>query len=57
MATHIQDSPLMLFLTLHKVPAGDIFEASRAGDVDRLRYPIDASVNVNARDHWDSVAL
>ncbi|XVF71800.1 hypothetical protein PTKIN_Ptkin12aG0068400 [Pterospermum kingtungense] len=42
---------------LKKVPNGDIFEASRAGDVDRLRYFLEAGVNVNARDNWDSVAL
>ncbi|KAK8954336.1 BTB/POZ domain-containing protein [Platanthera zijinensis] len=44
-------------IPLKKVPAGDVFEASRAGDVDRLRCLIDAGVNVNARDHWDSAAL
>ncbi|KAG9455149.1 hypothetical protein H6P81_008053 [Aristolochia fimbriata] len=42
---------------LKKVPAGDIFEAARAGDLDRLRYLIDSGVNINARDNWDSVAL
>ncbi|XP_019052746.1 PREDICTED: BTB/POZ domain-containing protein At2g04740 [Nelumbo nucifera] len=42
---------------LKKVPAGDVFEASRAGDVERLRYLIESGVNVNARDQWDSVAL
>uniref|UniRef100_A0A1J3CD48 BTB/POZ domain-containing protein n=1 Tax=Noccaea caerulescens TaxID=107243 RepID=A0A1J3CD48_NOCCA len=42
---------------LKKVPNGDIFEASRAGDVDRLRYLLETGVNVNARDRWDSVAL
>ncbi|XP_022771706.1 BTB/POZ domain-containing protein At2g04740-like isoform X2 [Durio zibethinus] len=42
---------------LRKVPNGDIFEASRAGDVDRLRYLLESGVNVNARDNWDSVAL
>ncbi|QCE15445.1 BTB/POZ domain-containing protein At2g04740 [Vigna unguiculata] len=40
-----------------KVPYGDIFEASRAGDVERLRYLLETGVNVNARDQWDSVAL
>ncbi|XP_011101262.1 BTB/POZ domain-containing protein At2g04740 isoform X1 [Sesamum indicum] len=44
-------------LPLKKVPYGDVFEASRAGDVDRLRYLLDSGVNVNARDQWDSVAL
>lgn len=44
-------------LPLKKVPYGDIFEASRAGDVDRLRYLLDTGLNVNARDQWDSVAL
>ncbi|KAH7576664.1 hypothetical protein ACOSP7_002826 [Xanthoceras sorbifolium] len=43
---------------LKKVPNGDVFEASRAGDVDRLRHLLDSGiVNVNARDRWDSVAL
>ncbi|XP_010467029.1 PREDICTED: BTB/POZ domain-containing protein At2g04740-like isoform X2 [Camelina sativa] len=42
---------------LKKVPNGDVFEASRAGDVDRLRYLLETGVNVNARDRWDSVAL
>ncbi|XVE78368.1 hypothetical protein DITRI_Ditri13aG0139200 [Diplodiscus trichospermus] len=42
---------------LKKVPNGDIFEASRAGDVDRLCYLLESGVNVNARDNWDSVAL
>ncbi|GER54072.1 ankyrin repeat family protein [Striga asiatica] len=44
-------------LPLKKVPYGDIFEASRAGDVERLRYLLECGVNVNARDQWDSVAL
>ncbi|KAK4437535.1 BTB/POZ domain-containing protein [Sesamum alatum] len=44
-------------LPLKKVPYGDVFEAARAGDVDRLRYLLDSGVNVNARDQWDSVAL
>ncbi|KAG6419661.1 hypothetical protein SASPL_121883 [Salvia splendens] len=44
-------------LPLKKVPYGDIFEASRAGDVGRLRYLLESGVNVNARDQWDSVAL
>ncbi|KAM7274730.1 hypothetical protein ACFE04_016596 [Oxalis oulophora] len=44
-------------LPLKKVPTGDVFQASRAGDVDRLRYLLESGVNVNARDQWDSVAL
>ncbi|KAI4305709.1 hypothetical protein L6164_029060 [Bauhinia variegata] len=44
-------------LPLKKVPNGDVFEASRAGDVERLRYLLESGVNVNARDRWDSVAL
>ncbi|XP_015080774.1 BTB/POZ domain-containing protein At2g04740 [Solanum pennellii] len=44
-------------LPLKKVPYGDVFEASRAGDVDRLKYLLECGVNVNARDQWDSVAL
>ncbi|XP_052178821.1 BTB/POZ domain-containing protein At2g04740 isoform X2 [Diospyros lotus] len=42
---------------LKKVPFGDVFEASRAGDVVRLRDLLESGVNVNARDQWDSVAL
>ncbi|CAH9054519.1 unnamed protein product [Cuscuta epithymum] len=42
---------------LRKVPYGDVFEASRAGDVDRLRYLLESGVNINDRDQWDSVAL
>lgn len=45
------------FVPLKKVPAGDLFEAARAGDLDRLHYLLDSGVNVNARDAWDSVAL
>lgn len=44
-------------LPLKKVPTGDVFEASRAGDVERLKYLLELGVNVNARDVWDSVAL
>ncbi|XP_056171498.1 BTB/POZ domain-containing protein At2g04740 isoform X4 [Syzygium oleosum] len=44
-------------VALKRVPNGDIFSASRAGDVDRLRYLLETGVNVNARDRWDSVAL
>lgn len=44
-------------IPLKKVPYGDVFEASRAGDVDRLGYLLESGVNVNARDQWDSVAL
>ncbi|XP_062152221.1 BTB/POZ domain-containing protein At2g04740 [Alnus glutinosa] len=44
-------------IPLKKVPNGDVFSASRAGDVERLRYLLDSGVNVNARDQWDSVAL
>ncbi|XP_057509557.1 BTB/POZ domain-containing protein At2g04740 [Actinidia eriantha] len=42
---------------LKKVPLGDVFEASRAGDVGRLQDLLESGVNVNARDRWDSVAL
>ncbi|KAJ0987005.1 hypothetical protein J5N97_005361 [Dioscorea zingiberensis] len=44
-------------LPLKSVPAGDLFEAARAGDRDRLRRLLDAGANVNARDRWDSSAL
>nr|GEV60487.1 BTB/POZ domain-containing protein At2g04740 [Tanacetum cinerariifolium] len=40
-----------------KVPHGDVFEASRAGDITRLTYLLESGINVNARDQWDSVAL
>lgn len=36
---------------------GDIYEAARAGDIDRLKLLLDEGINVNARDNWDSVAL
>uniref|UniRef100_A0ACD5VBM0 Uncharacterized protein n=2 Tax=Avena sativa TaxID=4498 RepID=A0ACD5VBM0_AVESA len=42
---------------LKKVPAGDIFEAARAGDCSRLALLLEAGANVNARDRWDSVPL
>jgi ankyrin repeat and BTB/POZ domain-containing protein 1 len=42
---------------LKKVPGGDLFEAARAGDCDRLALLLEAGANVNERDHWDSVAL
>ncbi|XP_073282551.1 BTB/POZ domain-containing protein At2g04740 isoform X2 [Primulina huaijiensis] len=44
-------------MPLKKVPYGDVFEASRAGDVERLRYLLECGVNVNLRDPWDSAAL
>ncbi|KAF6161953.1 hypothetical protein GIB67_014155 [Kingdonia uniflora] len=44
-------------LPLKKVPFGDVFEASRAGDTERLGYLLESGVNVNARDQWDSAAL
>uniref|UniRef100_A0A0D9WPS4 BTB domain-containing protein n=1 Tax=Leersia perrieri TaxID=77586 RepID=A0A0D9WPS4_9ORYZ len=42
---------------LKKVPAGDLFEAARAGDCGRLALLLEAGANVNERDRWDSVAL
>ncbi|XP_006656928.2 BTB/POZ domain-containing protein At2g04740 [Oryza brachyantha] len=42
---------------LKKVPAGDLFEAARAGDCGRLALLLEGGANVNARDRWDSVAL
>ncbi|XP_078165812.1 ankyrin repeat family protein isoform X2 [Carex rostrata] len=44
-------------IPLKKVPAGDLYEAARAGDVDRLKILIEGGANVNLRDRWDSVAL
>ncbi|XP_024537785.1 BTB/POZ domain-containing protein At2g04740 [Selaginella moellendorffii] len=40
-----------------KVPCGDVYEAARAGDIDRLKILLESGINVNARDEWDSVAL
>lgn len=40
-----------------KVPHGDIYEAARAGDVDRLQLLLEEGVDVNSRDRWDSVPL
>ncbi|KAJ3694633.1 hypothetical protein LUZ60_000010 [Juncus effusus] len=42
---------------IKKVPAGDLYEAARAGDCDRLKTLIESGANVNLRDRWDSVAL
>lgn len=53
----LEPSDFASSLPLKKVPNGDVYSASRAGDVDRLRYLLDSGVNVNARDQWDSVAL
>eukprot|EP00850_Spirogloea_muscicola_P003638 SM000014S00426 [mRNA] locus=s14:1202610:1206243:- [translate_table: standard] len=41
-----------------EVPHGDIYEASRAGDVDRVRRLVEEEgVDINVRDRWDSVPL
>ncbi|CAI5472101.1 unnamed protein product [Closterium sp. Yama58-4] len=41
-----------------KVPNGTVYEAARAGDVDRLTWLVhEEGVDVNARDRWDSVPL
>ncbi|TKY49955.1 BTB/POZ domain-containing protein [Spatholobus suberectus] len=53
----LDPSDLAPSVPVKKVPNGDVFEASRAGDVERLRYLLEAGVNVNARDQWDSAAL
>uniref|UniRef100_A0A7N0TEN0 BTB domain-containing protein n=1 Tax=Kalanchoe fedtschenkoi TaxID=63787 RepID=A0A7N0TEN0_KALFE len=53
----LEPSDFSSSLPLKKVPYGDVFEASRAGDVDRLKYLLETGINVNARDQWDSVAL
>ncbi|KAK7304849.1 hypothetical protein VNO77_42740 [Canavalia gladiata] len=53
----LEPSDFAASVPLKKVPNGDVFEASRAGDVERLRYLLESGVNVNARDQWDSVAL
>ncbi|KAL7185897.1 hypothetical protein ACSBR2_027785 [Camellia fascicularis] len=53
----LEPSDFTSSIPLKKVPFGDVFEASRAGDVSRLRDLLDSGVNVNARDQWDSVAL
>ncbi|EXC34940.1 BTB/POZ domain-containing protein [Morus notabilis] len=53
----LESSDFAASVPLKKVPNGDVFEASRAGDVDRLRYLLESGVNVNARDQWDSAAL
>lgn len=51
------DEPEEPLLPKKKVPMGDIYEASRAGDIERLKLLLDEGINVNARDNWDSVAL
>eukprot|EP00850_Spirogloea_muscicola_P013976 SM000097S24829 [mRNA] locus=s97:483182:486885:- [translate_table: standard] len=41
-----------------RVPHGDIYEASRAGDADRVRRLVEEEgVDINVRDRWDSVPL
>ncbi|CAA2971396.1 Hypothetical predicted protein [Olea europaea subsp. europaea] len=44
-------------IPLKKVPYGNIFIASKVDDVNRLRYLLGSSINVNDRDQWDFVAL
>lgn len=51
------DEPEEPPLPCKKVPSGDIYEAARAGDVERLKTLLERGVNVNVRDAWDSVAL
>lgn len=53
----LEPSDFTSSIPLKKVPFGDVFQASRAGDVERLKYLLESGVNVNARDQWDSVAL
>lgn len=49
-----EEEPL---LPLKRVPIGDVFEALRAGYLERLRYLLEFGVNVNAWDTWEYVAL
>ena len=51
------DEPEEPSLPCKRVPYGDIYEASRAGDIERLKSLLKKGVNVNVRDSWDSVAL
>ncbi|CAM6049054.1 unnamed protein product [Sphagnum compactum] len=51
------DEPDEPALPRKKVPTGDVYEASRAGDVERLKLLLNKGANVNARDAWDSAAL
>ncbi|KAH7302129.1 hypothetical protein KP509_23G057900 [Ceratopteris richardii] len=51
------DEPEEPPLPRKKVPTGDIYEAARAGDVERLKVLLERGANVNVRDAWDSVAL
>eukprot|EP00250_Pteridium_aquilinum_P034429 c7564_g1_i1 orf=507-2432(+) len=51
------DEPEEPPLPCKKVPTGDIYEAARAGDVERLKILLERGTNVNVRDAWDSVAL
>ncbi|GJP81246.1 hypothetical protein CLOP_g11409 [Closterium sp. NIES-67] len=49
------DAPLV---PAKKVPNGSVYEAARAGDVERLTWLVhEEGVDVNARDRWDSVPL
>ncbi|XP_072981246.1 BTB/POZ domain-containing protein At2g04740 isoform X2 [Typha angustifolia] len=56
-ALDVDPDDLLPSVPLKKVPAGDLFEAARAGDVERLGYLLESGANVNVRDRWDSVAL
>ncbi|XP_072982610.1 BTB/POZ domain-containing protein At2g04740 isoform X2 [Typha latifolia] len=56
-ALDVDPDDLLPSIPLKKVPAGDLFEAARAGDVERLGYLLESGANVNVRDRWDSVSL
>ncbi len=53
----VQFLGLVAFALILQVPTGDVYEASRAGDVERLKLLLNEGANVNARDAWDSAAL
>ncbi|KAK9818730.1 hypothetical protein WJX74_005054, partial [Apatococcus lobatus] len=46
------------FIVPQQTPKGNIYQASRVGDVERIRFLVETEhVDVNTRDLWDSVPL
>ncbi|KAK9830010.1 hypothetical protein WJX72_009170 [[Myrmecia] bisecta] len=46
------------FVQAREVPRGDIYQACRVGDLQRVAYLVEHDgVEINARDRWDSVPL
>ncbi|KAI6680817.1 hypothetical protein NL676_034698 [Syzygium grande] len=55
---NLDPSNLGCFVALRRIPNSDIFEASRADNINHLKYLLETSVNVNARDRqWEWFVL